>query len=233
MTDQLPWAPIDVGRNQVIACFGRKGQGKSKLANMLYRHWPAVDKLCIDVSGDDRPWERSKRITEAPAKMPPREKPDEPVDLWYVANAASPTYRDDLDRAIRAALFPRDRKTLVVIHEVGEVMPAGQTGPHARQLLQQGRHFNASTIVCGPRPMDIEPLALQQADEVFCYDLPNPRDRRRIAETIGYDPAGVDEAFREVRRRGDHWFLRYSAHRHEFVVCPPLPAEWRDPPAES
>lgn len=221
-----PWAPIDTAYNQMISVFGRKGEGKSALANMLYRDWPGVDKLVLDVSGDDRPWERSRRISDPPSKMPAREKPEIPVDLWYVGNPSSATYRDDLDRAIRAVLFPRDRRTLIAIHEIGEVMPAGQTPGHGRLLLQQGRHFNVSSILCGPRPIDIEPLALQQSDEVFCYDLPNPNDRRRIAETIGFEPRDVDEAFRELRERGTHWFLRYTARIHEFVLCPPLPKSW-------
>jgi hypothetical protein len=228
-TEATPWAPIDIAHNQVIASFGRKGEGKSALANMLYRNWPGIDRLVIDVSGDDRPWERSKHITEAPTKMPAREDPDVPVDLWYVANPASPTYRDDLDRALRCVLYPRDRKTLVCIHEVGEVMPAGQTPGNGRLLLQQGRHFNVSTILCGPRPIDIEPLALQQADEVFLYDLPNPNDRRRIAETIGFPPKVIDEAVEQLRAKGSHWFLRYRRRGHELVLCPPLPAEWLDP----
>lgn len=228
MSELGPFVPIDVSRNQVIAVFGRKGEGKSALANMLYRSWPAVDRICIDVSGDDRPWLRSKRITEPPAKMPARDRPDEPVDLWYVADAAAPTYRDDLDKALRAVLFPRDRRALVCIHEIGEVMPAGRTPPHGRKLLQQGRHYNASTILCGPRPVDIEPLALQQADEVFCYDLPNPRDRLRVAETIGYPPREIDDAIEELRRAGDHWFLRYRARAHALELCPPLPREWLD-----
>lgn len=223
------FAPIDCDRNQVIGVFGRKGTGKSTLANMLQRNWRGVDKLTIDISGDDRPSPGSQLVRTPPAAMPPREEPDQPVDLWYVADPASPTYRDDLDRALRAGLFPRDRRKLVTIHEVGEVLPAGQTPPHGRLLLQQGRHYNASTILCGPRPMAIEPLALQQCDEVFMYDCPNPRDRRRLADTLGIDPGEMDAAFREMRaEHGEHGFLRYRARDHELLLNPPLPREWRE-----
>lgn len=222
--------PVDASRNQVLGVFGRKGTGKSTLANMLQRHWPGVDKLTLDISGDDRPGPGAKLIRTPPHKMPKRERPDEPVDLWYVADPASPTYRDDLDRALAAALFPRDRRTLTVIHEVGEILPAGQTPPNGRLLLQQGRHYNASTILCGPRPKQIEPLALSQCDELFLYDLPNPVDRRRVAETIGWAPRELDAAFEEIRAEGQHWFLRYVARDHELLTCPPLPAEWRTVP---
>lgn len=224
------FAPIDAARNQIIGVFGRKGSGKSTLANMLQRAWPGVDKLTIDITGTDRPSPTSRRITEPPRVMPERDKPDEPVDLWYVANAASPTYRDDLDRALAAGLFPQHRKSLVTIHEVGEVLPAGQTPPYGRQLLQQGRHYNASTILCGPRPKSIEPLALSQCDEVFMYDVPQPADRQRLAETTGISPRELHEAFEEIRSAGRHWFLRYRAATHELLLCPPLPREWREVP---
>lgn len=236
MTEQLleqgpsstAWPLISTKPGTVIGCFGRKGQGKSQAANMIYRNWPdSADRICVDVSGDDRPSARSTRISgEPPRKMPDRDKAEQPVDLWYVANPASHTYRDDLDRVLRVGLYPRERPKLVLIHEVGEVLPAGQTPPHGRLLLQQGRHFKASTILCGPRPMRIEPLALQQCDEMLLFDLPNPADRRRVAETIGWEPRELDEAFRELKAAGDHWFLRYSAGPHELVLCPPLPPEW-------
>lgn len=225
-TEVTGFAPINADRNQVLGVFGRKGTGKSKLANMLQRAWPGVDKLTLDISGDDRPGPDAKLVREPPTKMPRRDRDDRPVDLWYVANPAAPTYRDDLDRALRAGLFPRDRRTLVTIHEVGEVLPAGQTPPNGRLLLQQGRHYNASTILCGPRPMAIEPLALAQADELFLFALPNPNDRRRVADAIGWDPREFDDAFRELATEGEHAFLRFTHATRELLVCPPLPAEW-------
>jgi energy-coupling factor transporter ATP-binding protein EcfA2 len=224
------FAPIDASGNQIVGVFGRKGSGKSTLANMLQRVWPGVDKLTVDITGTDRPSHNAQRVTLPPRAMPERDKPEEPVDLWYVPDPTAPTYRDDLDRALRAGLFPQHRKTLVTIHEVGEVLPVGQTPPHGRLLLQQGRHYNASTILCGPRPQQIEPLALSQCDEVFMYDVPNPRDRRRLADTLGISPRELDEAFNEVRAEGKHWFLRYRAALHELTLNPPLPREWREEP---
>lgn len=227
---RAPWRPINVARNQMIGVFGRKGTGKSTLANMLYRQWPGVDKLCIDVSGDDSPGPASTRVTTAPTRMPDPGRDGAGVDLHYVADPGSNTYRDDLDRAIGAGLFPRDRAALVLIHEVGEVLPAGQSGPNGRILVQQGRHYSCSAILCGPRPQKIDPLALSQCDELFLYDVPNPDDRRRLADAMGLEPRELDEAFRGVRARGRHWFLRYGAADHDLTLCPPLPEQWRKTP---
>lgn len=222
------WPPIDVDRNQIILAVGRKGSGKSEAARALYGWWPNADRLTIDVNGDANPGPEARRIAgEPPGKMPPREHPDQPLNLHYVANPARPTYRDDLDRALRMALFPRERRTLTWVDEIGEVTQVNKTPPHLRTLLQQGRHYHASAILCGPRPVAIDPLCLQQADRVLIFDLPNPADRRRVAETIGWPPGELDDRVLELRRRGDYWFLMYDAAGHELYTCPPLPESWR------
>ena len=222
-----PWPQIDTDQNQIIACFGRKGSGKSAAARMLYRHWPAADKVVIDVNGDADPGEDARRITgDPPARLPDRGEHGEPVNLWYVADPTRPTYRDDLDRAIRLALFPRDRRTLLWVDEIGEVTQANKTPPHLRTLLQQSRHFDASAILCGPRPINVDPLCIAQADRVLIFDLPNPRDRERVADVIGWPPAAFEKACRQVRREGRYWFLMYVAAEHALYLCPPLPRDW-------
>lgn len=230
-TSSVPWPPIDTSSNQVVLCVGRKGSGKSEAARMLYRHWPGADRIVIDTHGDAHPGAGARRLTgEPPAKLPARGDDGKPLNLHYVANPTSATYRDDLDRAVRMALFPRDRRTLLWIDEIGEVTQTNRTPPHLRLALQQGRHYSCSTLMCGPRPIAIDPLCLQQADRVLVYDLPNPADRRRVAETIGWPPGEFDEACRTVRRRGKFWFLTYVAGEHQLYLCPPLPEEWRADP---
>lgn len=226
---ESPWPQVDLEKNQIIACVGRKGSGKSKAASMFYAHWPDTDRIVIDVNGDAEPGPDAKRINgDPPTKLPERGEHGEPVNLWYVANPASASYRDDLDRAIRLALLPRDRRTLLWVDEIGEVTQANRTPPNLRTLLQQSRHYNASALLCGPRPINIDPLCIQQADRVLVFDLPNPRDRQRVADTIGWPPAAFDEACLEVRRQGKFWFLQYVAEEHELYLCPPLPQEWLD-----
>lgn len=226
---ETPWPQIDVDRNQIIVCVGRKGSGKSAAARMLYGHWPHADRIVIDVNGDAEPGEDAKRITgEPPQKLPSRGDKGEPLNLHYVADPTRATYRDDLDRAVRLALFPRDRRTLLWVDEIGEVTQANRTPPHLRTLLQQSRHFNASALLCGPRPVNIDPLCIAQADRVLIFDLPNPKDRERVANVIGWAPDKFDDACLEVRRQGAYWFLMYVASEHQLYLCPPLPREWLD-----
>lgn len=229
--DTVPFPEIDTSANQLICFFGRKGSGKSVGARTLFRHWPNVDKIVIDVNGDADPGPGAERITgEPPKRMPERKDDGLPLTLHYVADPGRATYRDDLDRAVGMALFPRDRRTLTWVDEVGELTPPGKTGPNTRVFVQQSRHFNASGLFCGPRPISIEPLVPQQADRIFLYDLPNPRDRERITALIGWPPAAFEDAMREVRHLNatvePYHFLQYVAKEHQLYVCPPMPREW-------
>ncbi|KAB2809307.1 hypothetical protein F9L07_19905 [Pimelobacter simplex] len=220
---------IDATRNQIIAVFGRKGEGKSVWAREAFRAWPGVDKLVIDPTGDADPGDvlaggvRTQTVHKLPDEMPRATKPGEHVALRYVANPGKASYREDLDRAVGLALYPKERRRLVWVDEAGEVFPANRTGLNARVLLQQSRHWYTSLILCCPRPMNIDPLCISQADYVVMYDVPHPRDRARLAEAIGYPPAELVGVLNETRARGPHWYTMYVAREHRLYRCPPLP----------
>lgn len=226
MSDRHPFPALNPDLNQLLLVIGRKGSGKSVFARELFRGWPWIDKLVIDPTGDADPGDDLGTITlrgKPPERLPaPRARGEFVVARW-VADPSSPTYRDDLDRALGAALYPKSRRTLLWIDEAGEVFPAGRTGPNGRVLLQQSRHWYASAILCCPRPMNIDPLCLAQADRVVMYDLPHPRDRERVAAAIGIPPAVLSAELDATRARGSHWYLLYDARAHELYRCPPLP----------
>lgn len=219
-----PFPQLDPSLNSIVLCIGRKGSGKSHAARVLYRDWPGVDRITIDVNGDAEPGDDAERISPPfPSALPARKDDGRPLNLWYVADPASSAYRDELDRAVGLALFPRERRTLLWVDEIGEVTQANRTPPHLRTLLQQSRHFHASAILCGPRPMNIDPLCINQADRVLIFDLPNPRDRERVAENIGFPPKVIDDAVEGLRKRPKFSFLMYVASEHRLYACPPLP----------
>lgn len=223
---------LDPSKPMIISAWGRKGSGKSTFSRRIYSSWP-YDKLAIDVNGDADPGPDAVKITgPLPSRYPTR--PPEPIgmaksgpqNLHYRADPGSPTYRDDLDRAVGLALFPQNDRALVWCGEIGEFMPgAGGTRPHMRRLLMQNRHYGASALFDGPRPMNVDPLVIGQSDLVAIYHLPNPDDRERIAKTIGYPTARFHEECDLTFRKGPYWFLLWHAEAHKLYRCAPLPLD--------
>lgn len=224
------WPPLDTSQNQIVLAVGKKGFGKSDAVRVLHGWWPDVDKLTIDVNGDADPGADAQKLTDPlPSKMPERTDKDRPLNLHYIANPKSATYRDDLDRAVGLALFPKERRTLLWIDEIGEVTQTNKTPPNLRLLLQQSRHYHASALMCGPRPVMIDRLCVAQADRILMFFTPLKDDREYIADHAGIDRRLLEAAHDEVRRRGKFWHLMYIADEpEELYLCPPMPAEWRD-----
>ena len=227
---------FDPSRPSLISAWGRKRSGKSTFNRRIFRSYP-YDKLCIDVNGDADPGPDAERIgLPLPARFPDppaaglgeygRQMRHSHRTLHFRADPGSPTYTDDLDRAVGMALFPQQRHVMVWCGEVAEFMPsASSTGPHMRRLLQQNRHYGASGLFDGPRPVNVNPLVLHQSDYVAVYQLPNPDDRERIARSIGFPVDLFHEACADTWRKGPHWFLLWDAENAELYRCAPLPAD--------
>jgi len=177
-----------------------------------------------NVNGEADPGEDATRISAPlPTRMPPRGEDKKPVDLHYVVDPGSDTYRDDLDRAVGMAMFPSDHQSLVWCGEVGELTTGAKTGPHLRRLLMQSRHYKTSALFDGPRPIDIDKLVIAQSDLVAVFDLPDPDDRDRVAKVIGYPPVAFRDACEETFRRGPYWHLLWVSSAKRLYRCPPLP----------
>lgn len=216
---------------------GRKGSGKSVLAGRLFESFPH-DRLVIDPTGDvsaglTASGQQIVRLTEPmPTRFPASgdagmaKGSGGPVTAVYVPDMGAPTAEDDMDRALGLGL--RHGRTAVWVDEIGVLTRAGRTPPNLRRALHHGRHSQLTLIMCGPRPKDIDPLCISQADHVFTFDTPNPLDRKRIAENLGWPPAYFDEA---VHALGEHEYLWYDARAHTLTHMPKLPPRRRALPA--
>lgn len=214
---------IEPSSAAIILCTGRKGSGKTVMCLVLARAWP-YDMVVIDIAGDDGPMPRKPgggthdvheiagTVDELPRAWPEhlRSDPPRPMILRYVPDPGSSTELEDIDAVVGLALAhsSKDHPVMLVIHEVGRAWPAGRTPAHGRRALNHSRHHGLTMALAGPRPQTIDPLVLQQADVAYVFELKNPADRRRIAESIGWDPASFDAAVHEL---GAHEYLRHDA----------------------
>lgn len=226
--DEVWYPELDDSRDQIALFVGRKGSGKSKAAREFFRQWPGVDKLVVDVNKDADPGDDLAPTVlpvEVPHELPERRHPDVPETYRWMASPLRDTFRADLDRVLGLALHPQLRRILLWVDEAGVVFKVQQVGRAGRTLLHQNRHYHASMLLCCPRPIDIDPLCISQADRIHMWDVPNPRDRQRIADNIGYPPRVVDEALRYVAEQGKHWSLLYVADpdTRGLYAVPPLP----------
>lgn len=222
VTDSGP-GQLDANDSSLILLVGRKKSGKSVIARNLYASYP-YDKLAIDVNGDAEPGDDAEPLRAPLPLQFPADQDGRPRNLHYRADPRSATYRDDLDRAIGLVLFPQERRAMVWLDEIGEVTTGNTTPPNLRLLLMQSRHHGpASALMCGPRPMNIDPLAVSQADRIYIFDLPNPADRQRLAENMGYPAARLNAELEETLRRGRFWHLLYDAETHRMFRMPPVP----------
>ena len=214
--EELPDPPLQ------IFITGRKGQGKSELAYLLWESWPG-DRALVDITGDVtklHPDPDTERLSEPlPARWPRHLTSDRPrSSLAFVPDMGSASAIDEIDRMVGLAYAHGD--TLLWVDEFGVAAPANRCKPHMRRALHQGRHRRLSSLLTCPRPTDVETLGIANADVIYAFDLPNRADRERIADYAGYDRSDVHQAFSEL---SDHGYLRFVAKAKELVIFPPIP----------
>lgn len=216
---------LDMREWWIIGCFGAAGTGKSVLANYLWKRWQG-DRLAIDPTYD-WPTELSKVTHVELEQWPVQEGYDEArqrQSLIYRPDTGQGAWRDDMDRAIGAALTHARRTarpTLVLCDEIGEMaINPMATLPNLRRVLHTGRHYGVNCIGNGPRPVDIPKLFLQQCRYVAMFRLPNPADRERIADTMGFPRELIHQLHAETPEFGFVWLDTRAA---EAYVYDPIP----------
>lgn len=221
---------LDPDKGGQVGIFGRKGSGKSVLARHFFDAYP-YDRLVLDVTGDlsrDLRRDGVEFVRLDPDALPlrwPSSVDGSPVTCVLVPDMGDEALAmDQMDRAIGLALA--HRRTLIWVDEIGSLTRNGKTPPNLRRALHHGRHRQITLMVCGPRSKDVDLLVVSQCDVIYVFLMPNPADRRRLAENIGWPPDRFDDAV-------------LALAKHEFLECvctgeggithyPPLPRRDRD-----
>lgn len=220
---------IDPDKGSFIFATGRKGSGKSVLCRRVFDSYP-YDKLVIDPTGDvaksltNEGIEVQRWSADAlPVRFPSHvDDESKPVTAVFVPDMGSPSAVDDMDRALGLVLA--HKRSCCWIDEIGVMTKAQSTPPNLRRALHHGRHDQLTLITAGPRPVDIDPLVLAQSDFVAVFSLPNPRDRQRVADAIGWPPQRFAAAVNDLH---GHEYLWYVAADHDLWHMPPLPPRVR------
>jgi hypothetical protein len=222
--------PPDPRKSYWVFVSGKKGWGKSRYCRAWFDGYP-FDRMVIDVTGDLRDDFRRDGLEFTdldPQALPVRfpvshDDPPKPVTCVLVPDMGAATWEDDIDRGIGLCLRGKDHPCLLWVDEYGAVTRANRTQPNMRRVLHHGRHHDLSLLLACPRPKDVDGLGIAQADLVVTGPTPNPYDRERIANEIGFDPAEFGAQNQQLRVE-EHTYTAYDSASDTLYVMPALPA---------
>lgn len=217
--------PPDPSKSHWVFACGKKGSGKSYTCRYWFESYP-FDRVVIDPTHDLRADFRREGLVfdELDAAALPVRLPADDEGrrrTWvFCPDMGSDTAVDDMDRVV-GLCFGRG-PTLLWVDEFGRLTTAHRTPPNTRRLLHHGRHDDISLLLACPRPQDIDGLGISQADKIYIYRLPNPRDIERVANEAGVDPVELRAANSRLDVEA-HEYLMYDANADVLWLMPPLP----------
>lgn len=218
-------AEIEIWRPQIITIIGAKGSGKSVLAAAYCAQYP-FDRVVIDPTSDALvgPAFRELPSTDLPGRFPVHPEGQQ-VSIVVRPDVGSPTYADDIDRAVGLSYHHPKRRSLLWVDERDEVTSGAKTEPNMKRSLYSGRHVGQTLITCGPRALGMDPKFLLQSDVVIICSsseggaLKSEYDRSHLAKVKGIPRDELDELLDQL---GPYEYVRITNTPDEAVVFPPL-----------
>lgn len=183
--------------------------GKSTLARALFLS-AAAPRLVIDPADSTL-----TAIDGAVTFSDPARPPKDAATARFVPR--DPADRDAYDAVYRWAFanFPR----YVWLDEPEWAAPASGWARWANTFVVQGAKRGLGHLACATRPRHVMRSLLSNAAHVMIFTLPNPDDRRHLADLVGL-PRELLEA--ELSTLDDHGFLWWDVVARRLTVCPPL-----------
>ncbi len=189
---------------------GTTGTGKSTLTKKLFLS-TAAPRLVVDPADSS--------LTASVAS--PGGTFSDPLRVPDVATARfvprDPDDSDAYDALFRWAFarFPR----YVWIDEAGQVAPASGYPKAVNTYVVQGRKRQLGLVACHTRPREVMKNFIAQAAHVFAFALPNPDDRRYLADIVGLPISNFNAAMEQLGQRD---FLWWNQHTRTLTICPAL-----------
>jgi hypothetical protein len=221
----------------IVTCFGKKRSGKSVMGRVLFDSFP-YDRVVISANRDDGPFtdphsdvfDLRGTVDTLPDDWPEDLRRDgRRMTLRYEPDPGSPTCLEDCDAVL--GMVRKHQHAAILVHEVAFIAPSGRVPAHMRRLLHANRHDHVSLILCGPRPITVDPLVLAQSDLVYVFEMQVPEDLDRVAKSVGWKPTEFAESVEDL---GPHEYLRFDANENKpagdepdrrLVHCDALPED--------
>lgn len=171
---------------------GQKGTGKSTLERAVINSLPRDEIVMLIDSKRDWPdvrhWARGTGRNPLAWRMAPTtDMRLLPPGRW-VYRPHFPEWSDPgVLRIYRTALHVkrlRKRSCTVVLDELGDLSPGGNTSALLGKLLRESRSLWVRLIVGCQRPASVTLLAVQEATKVCAFHLANRDNRKRLADWV-------------------------------------------------
>lgn len=200
---------------------GEKGSGKSDTTLRLAEAYP-YDVLLVDSNADVDPEHRwtEPMPVPLPAAWPEPESGRPFRKLRYVPPLVDDDWLEQTDRAIGLAY--RKGYTHIHIDEAGDHLPANGLPRWSRLMLRWGRHRRLSMGLPMPRPAEVSPLTLSQADIISMHSQLHELDVARLARYMRARQSELETMLHELDE-DNHEFLAYVKKRRTILVCDGLP----------
>jgi hypothetical protein len=240
---------IDPIKGAYIASFGPKGYGKSEFITRYTIAYP-FNGLLMDLTTDVDPQHHFTRpitqelhylaseleglkgkslegLDEFRAKVREAWMPEgRPVKYRYVPQFHQDGWLERSDLYIGLAYLVG--RVFIHLDEIDDEAPVNNTPRWTRLALRLGRHEQLSMGMAGPRPSEISPLVLNQADLVTIHGQLHELDVKRMAKQLHLKDAellGLIEGLQSEDRDGVvvHEYIAFVKRTRELLIMPPLP----------
>lgn len=203
-------SPFSIRYEERVFVVGATRSGKSTLTKKLFLSAQAP-RLVVDPN--------DSTLTASVAS--PGGTFSDPLRVPDVATARfvprDPDDREAYDALFRWAFerYPR----YVWVDEAGQVAPASGYPKAVNRYVVQGAKRGLGFIACHTRPREVMRNCISQAAHVFIFALPNPDDRKHIAEIVGLPFGDLVGAIEQLDEKGFLWF---DVGNRTLTICPRL-----------
>jgi energy-coupling factor transporter ATP-binding protein EcfA2 len=213
---------ISIKQDEHVFICGMTGSGKSQLAEIYLagENFPHV--VMLDTKG--QVYERRKK--RQPIWRGLEEKEDFTVvehlkDLGTVETdkiVYAPHFQEqDLDHynSLLKWIYQRENTTLWV-DEMMEVSPSAHKYPeYIKALYTRGRSKDVGVWACAQRTLDIPAIILANTTHFFVFDLNQPQDRKKMADSTGVPEFQIKPS--TVGGKYSFWYFNYKMDKPQIA----------------
>lgn len=202
--------------NESSVFIGKKGSGKSHLAELICRCYPHI--VVLDTKGDVnfKGFEKFQSLQKLIEKGIANARNGQVFQAIYRPERG---FERDTNYVLQTQLFEwiwHRRNTAVYIDEITQICTSTQICPSLFDLITRGRALGIPVLGGTQRPSGCKQEFLSEADHTYCFAVRLPADREKVFKFGGIETELIEKKNRENNTK--HYFI----HSYNGTVSKPL-----------